>query len=58
MTARALRWWIVLAGLAAVLWATLDGSAAARVAAGSLCICCGLVLVRLDYLHRSRRTRR
>lgn len=58
MTARALRWWTVLAGSAAALWATLNGSPLAEGAAGAFCIVLVLFLVRLDGQRKRGRTRR
>ena len=58
MTARVMRWWIVLAGLAAVVTGMLSGSALGEAAGGILCIACSLALFRLDGQRKRGRTRR
>jgi hypothetical protein len=58
MTDRALRWWAVLAGCGAALWATLNGSPLAEGWAGVFCVLLVLLLVRLDGQRKRGRTRR
>jgi O-antigen ligase len=58
MTARTARWWVLLAGSAAALWATLNGSSLAEGAAGAFCLLLVLFLVRLDGQRKRGRTRR
>jgi hypothetical protein len=52
------RLWVLLAGLAAVVLATADGSRLAEAGAGVLLILFVLLLARLDNLQGRRRTRR
>lgn len=58
MTARVMRWWIVLAGLTAVVTGVLSGSGLALAAGGMFCVACSLALGALDGQRKRGRTRR
>jgi len=58
MTARTARWWIVLAGVAAVAAAALSGSGWSLAAGGMFCLACAVALVALDGQRKRGRTRR
>jgi hypothetical protein len=53
-----MRWWIVLAGLTAVVTGVLSGSGLALAAGGMFCVACSLALGALDGQRKRGRTRR
>jgi hypothetical protein len=58
VTTRTARTWALLAGLGAVVAASLDASTGAYALAGVVCIACAVFLVYLDSLRRRGGTRR